>query len=334
MAGIFYANVALLIFSFGFPIGANASLFALVADFISGSKEQKEERMQNSQTMPLLQASLNYDPNPLSGGGDITIVGGTALMSEGVGGISENIKDRPTSDQISIYVVREGDTISQIAQMFDVSVNTVRWGNDIKGSVISPGQTLVILPVSGVRHTVEKGDTLASITKLYKGDIDEVKKYNNVNESSTLSVGEVIIVPDGEILPQPSSSSAPARTSSLASTKVVEGYYMRPVSGSRTQGIHGFNAVDIGAPTGSSIVASASGKVIVSRNSGWNGGYGKYIVIQHGNKTQTLYSHNSENIVFEGMNVVQGQVIGYVGSTGKATGPHLHFEVRGAKNPF
>ncbi|MDO8482413.1 MAG: M23 family metallopeptidase, partial [bacterium] len=73
---------------------------------------------------------------------------------------------------------------------------------------------------------------------------------------------------------------------------------------------------------------------IVSKNYGWNGGYGEYVVISHSNGTQTLYSHMSENITYPGMRVSQGQVIGYVGSTGKSTGSHLHFEVRGAKNPF
>jgi murein DD-endopeptidase MepM/ murein hydrolase activator NlpD len=67
---------------------------------------------------------------------------------------------------------------------------------------------------------------------------------------------------------------------------------------------------------------------------GWNGGYGKYIVISHPNGTQTLYAHNLENYVSVGDAVVRGQIIGSVGSTGKSTGPHLHFEVRGAKNPF
>ncbi|PIQ67135.1 MAG: hypothetical protein COV95_00370, partial [Candidatus Zambryskibacteria bacterium CG11_big_fil_rev_8_21_14_0_20_40_24] len=116
--------------------------------------------------------------------------------------------------------------------------------------------------------------------------------------------------------------------------KSYDGYYIKPVNGRRTQGIHGYNAVDLGAPAGSPIFAAAPGVVIISRNSGWNGGYGRYIVIRHDNGTQTLYAHNSENIVYEGTSVVQGQVVGYVGSSGKSTGPHVHFEIRGAKNPF
>ena len=102
----------------------------------------------------------------------------------------------------------------------------------------------------------------------------------------------------------------------------------------RTQGIHGYNAVDLAAGYGSPIRAAAAGEVIVSKASGWNGGYGQYIVIRHANGAQTLYSHMMRNDVGVGSYVSQGQVIGGMGSTGKSTGTHLHFEVRGARNPF
>jgi murein DD-endopeptidase MepM/ murein hydrolase activator NlpD len=74
--------------------------------------------------------------------------------------------------------------------------------------------------------------------------------------------------------------------------------------------------------------------VITSKQGGWNGGYGNYIVIDHDNGTQTLYSHQSSNIVYVGQYVQKGEVIGYMGSTGRSTGNHLHFEVRGATNPL
>lgn len=258
-------------------------------------------------------------------------------MSEaGPSGTIADIEERPaTSDQISVYVVREGDTLSQIAYMFNVSVNTIRWANDIRSSkTIHEGQTLVILPISGVRHTVVKGDTLKSITKKYEGDIDDVLSYNDIEEDTVLAVGDVVVVPNGEI-PTPEGTSA-QKTASLSSGggPSYSGYYIKPVGGVRTQGLHGYNAVDIGAPAGTPIVASASGDVIVSRSAGWNGGYGAYIVIRHSNGTQTLYAHNSSNIVYAGDVVVQGQVIGYVGSSGRATGSHVHFEIRGASNPF
>lgn len=262
--------------------------------------------------------------------------GGALLPDSGPLGTIADIEDGHKSDQISIYIVREGDSLSQIAKMFGVTTNTIIWANDIKrGDLISIGQELVILPISGVRHTVEKGDTLRSIVKEYSGNLEEIMEFNDLSENTVLTIGDIVVIPDGEIT-TPTYSTASSQTSvQNTGGPSYDNYYIRPLSGGvKTQGIHGYNGVDIGAPVGTPIFASAGGNVIISRSQGWNGGYGTYIVIKHDNGTQTLYAHNSENIVRTGWHVVQGQVIGYVGSTGKSTGPHLHFEVRGAKNPF
>ena len=216
--------------------------------------------------------------------------------------------------------------------MFNVTINTIKWNNDIKGNTLKPGETLIILPIAGVQHIVKKGDTVTSIANRYKGDKEEIIAYNDL-ESGALTVGTVIIIPDGEIVPTSSSGFSGSRPTS--GLKEYAGYYLRPVAGGRkTQGIHGYNGIDIAAPLGTPIMASADGEVIVSRNSGWNGGYGIYIVIRHPNGTQTLYAHNNSNTVSVGDSVKQGETIGYVGRTGKVTGSHVHFEIRGAKNPF
>jgi murein DD-endopeptidase MepM/ murein hydrolase activator NlpD len=290
--------------------------------------------------VPALRAAVNLDPNPAKGGGDITVVngvGGSALLSEeGPAGTLADIAEKTSAGQISIYVVKSGDTLSQIAEMFGVSVNTVKWANNISaGSTIRPGETLVILPVTGVQHTVAKGETLKSIVKKYGGDLEEVLQYNGLAEGAALAVGDTIVIPHGEVAaPASSGSSAPRIVQGGGGPELV-GYYLRPLlGGKKSQGLHGYNAVDLGAPAGTPILASAAGRVIVARTGGWNGGYGNYVVIAHENGTQTLYAHNSSNIVSAGQYVVQGQVIGYVGSTGRSTGAHLHFEVRGAKNPF
>ena len=302
----------------------------------------------NVQTMALASAATNIDPNPSVGGGDITVVDGSALLSaEGPSGSTADVVE-PKSRQISIYVVREGDNLSTIAEMFDVSVNTIKWANDIsRGDTIRIGQTLTILPISGLEHTIKKGDTLASIAKKYKGDAEEIAQFNDLDVNGPLAVGTDILIPNGEIAVTTVASSYSTHSGVVVNgTTVYEpahdtggpsytNYYIAPLSKYvRTQGIHGYNAVDLAAPSGTPIMASASGDVIVSRSSGWNGGYGSYVVVKHDNGTQTLYAHMSKDIVSVGQHVQQGQVIGYVGSTGLSTGPHLHFEIRGAKNPF
>ena len=285
---------------------------------------------------PVLTAAVHLDPNPAKGGGDISVVDDVALLAEvGPEGTLADIEDSESSNtQISLYVVRRGDTLSGIAKMFGVSANTVLWANDLKSAKdIHPGDQLVILPISGVKHKVAKGETLASIVKKYKGDMDEVLAYNGWDAGHKVLPGDEVIIPHG-IESVPVASGPTSRIRNVGGPELI-GYFMRPLIGGRkTQGIHGYNGIDIGVPVGTPVMAAANGTVTVARGFGWNGGYGQYVVISHPNGTQTVYGHLSSVIVGQGQSVVQGQVIGYSGNTGKSTGAHLHFEVRGAKNPF
>jgi len=180
------------------------------------------------------------------------------------------------------------------------------------------------------RQDSNSTDISLLVTPLTK---DEILSFNEIPEGHILAVGDRIIVPDGKVKKTYSSSSS-AKVVRGGSSPSYNGYYLSPISGyKKSQGLHGYNAVDLAAPVGTPIFASANGEVIISRT-GWNGGYGNYIVISHANGTQTVYAHNSSNIVYSGQTVVAGQVIGYVGNTGRSTGPHVHFEVRGAQNPF
>ncbi len=245
----------------------------------------------------------------------------------------------PVSDTISLYTVREGDSLSIIADMHGVSVNTIKWANDITDvSLIQPGDTLLILPVSGVRHEVKNGGTVKDVAELYDADAEEIALYNGLSLDTLLKKGDIVMVPGGNLTPAPtkvvtSSGAVKAVTTALPA---LTGYFESPMrSGRVTQGIHGHNGIDVGAPSGTPVYASAGGTVIVAKNNGgYNGGYGNYIVISHDNGTQTLYAHLSSVSVSVGSVVSQGQHIGGVGNTGRSTGFHLHFEVRGAKNPL
>jgi len=312
---------------------AFAGFFSLIKERLVyvGGQEASVSQFLNSQTIPLLQPAVNQNPHPARGGGDTIIVGNALLADSGPLGTIADIEETPPSDQISLYVVRGGDTIGEIAEMFGVSPSTILWANDLtRGSKVSPGQTLVILPVSGVRHTVKKGDTVSSIAKRYGADSEEIAQFNGIDVHHPLIVGALIIVPDGDA---PSSSNI--RITDNSTKKSISGYFIKPLARSlRSQGIHGYNGIDLAAPVGTTIMAAASGQVIVSRSSGWNGGYGNYVVIKHGNGTQTLYAHMDSITVSQGILVEQGAAIGTIGMTGRSTGAHLHFEVRGAQNPF
>lgn len=301
-----------------------------IGNFLSGifgvSENESIPANMSVQNMALLVAVAS----PTEEKDTLTIEGNALVPQIDSSGSVVTSVEKPTSDQISTYVVREGDTLSQIAEMYNVSVNTIKWGNNLTSNALKVGDTLIILPISGVKHTVAKGDTLASVAKKYNADIDEIAAYNNLSKNDSLALGSVIIVPDGEVR-----SSSPSYSGYSSGLKEYSGFYMRPVSGGRrSQGLHGHNAIDIAAPVGTAVLASADGEVIISKTGGWNGGYGNYIVIKHSNGTQTLYAHNSQNLVSVGQTVRQGDMVGSIGVTGKVTGPHLHFEIRGGKNPF
>lgn len=290
----------------------------------------------NSQNIDLLQAHTNINPTTSSLADITPINNGEMLDADLAGANSANVEFPNT--QISTYIVHEGDTLPSIAKLFSVSVNTIIWANNIQRTTpLKIGQTLIILPVTGINYKIEKGDTIKGIAHKYKADLDEILQYNDITLDSTLVIGQTIIIPDAE---QPLVQIKYVARNYAHDTNgpSYSGYYIRPIiGGTKTQGLHGYNGVDLASYKGAPILASAAGTVIVSSGSGWNGGYGNLIIISHNNGTQTVYGHLSKNLVSPGQHVEQGERIGLMGATGKVTGltgVHLHFEIRGARNPF
>lgn len=238
-------------------------------------------------------------------------------------------------DRILIYTVQSGDTPGGIAKNFGISLNTLLWANNIRNSnLIKVGDELIILPVSGVQYKVKRNDTIESIAKEFKGDAPEILSFNGLALGEVLEIGSIIIIPDGEVTVPVYPSTPPVRTQEYK-VFVEDGYYLRPITGGRkSRGVHGHNGVDLANSCGSPVLASANGIIIIARNSGWNGGYGKYVVMTHSNGTQTLYAHLSTVLAKVGQQVAKLSQIATIGSTGNSTGCHVHFEVRGARNPF
>ena len=240
------------------------------------------------------------------------------------------ISDKPRSEIIE-YTVASGDTLSGIAQKYGVSVDTIRWANNLEGdTALKSGQVLKIPPVTGVVHKVKKGETVYSIAKYYQTDPQGIVDYpfNTFvsDETFALAVGQILIVPDG-VMPKETKVYI-ARQTPNAGTVVASGVFVWPTQGVISQGFKWYHrAIDIANQIGTPVLAADSGTVIVA---GWpdNVGYGNRIMIDHGNGFVTLYGHLSRFAVSVGQTVRRGDIIGYMGSTGRSTGPHLHFEIR------
>ena len=270
----------------------------------------------------------------------MTASGGSALVKSNIIGSEVGY-----SNSIREHEVEEGESIGSIAEEYNVSVATIQWANSLGSSTtIQPGKILKIPPVSGVIYTIESGDTLLDVVSKRDGDINEVRDLNDIDEGDLIAVGTTIVIPGGQPYTPPAPAAAPASNTSSGNSGSSSGWTSvfkpeaapsAPASGMQFQwpsGSHdisqysrwGHVAIDIRGPMGTPIYASAAGTA--TNHSG--GGYGNYVVIDHGNGWSTLYAHLSSYGVSSGQYVSQGQYIGGEGSTGWSTGPHLHFEIR------
>lgn len=232
--------------------------------------------------------------------------------------------------EIVDYQVKSGDTLASIANRFNISVDSIKWSNGLKTDIIKPGQILKIPPDEGIVHKVEVGESVYSIAKKYN-----VPAQNIVNfpmnefvdyETFALRAGQYLFVPGGKIVEKPVSQPSQFIAQIQAGVRGSSNFIW-PTSGSITQYPVWYHmALDIANPSSPSILAADSGTVVYAGCVSW--GYGCHIIIDHGNGYQTLYAHLSRYNVDAGQAVSQGQVIGVMGSTGRSTGPHLHFEVR------
>jgi len=227
------------------------------------------------------------------------------------------------------YVVKKGDTISSIAQKFGVSVDTVLWANHLRSAQkIKIGQRLKIPPVSGIVHTVRRGETVYSIAKKYQVDPQNIvdfpfNTFSN-DETFALQIGQTLIVPNGVMPKAKPVPRLPAAT--VAVGTVGKGTFIWPTSGRITQRYSWYHpAVDIANKNAPPIVAADAGTVVSVVYARY--AYGHHVVIDHGNGYRTLYAHMSNIYVKPGQKVSQGQSIGQMGSTGRSTGTHLHFEI-------
>jgi murein DD-endopeptidase MepM/ murein hydrolase activator NlpD len=235
-------------------------------------------------------------------------------------------------DKVINYIVQKGDTISTIAKKFGISEDTVKWENDLSNDNITIGDSLKILPVTGVAYKVVRGDNVYTIAKKFDTNAQQIVDFpfNDFANPETFSLveGQILIVPDGI---KPSEQPFIKRQVYIAQGPIaVSSAGMTwPLRGGISQFASWYHmAVDITDPVGTPIVAAQSGTVTSVSVGSWDYGYGTNVWIKNGNGIGTHYSHMSGVNVAPGQQVEAGKtVVGWVGMTGRTTGPHLHLEL-------
>ncbi|MFQ6014100.1 MAG: peptidoglycan DD-metalloendopeptidase family protein [Anaerolineae bacterium] len=263
------------------------------------------------------------EENPGSGGGLSPVE-----IAEFLRSVDEELalmageSQEPQRSGVIIYIVEPGDTVWSIASRFGLDIDTLRWSNEElerNPDLLWVGQKLTILPIPGAYHTVQEGQTLSQIAEAYGVAMADIINYalNDLREPYRLREGQKLVIPYGRKRTWVPSKPALSPESPFA----------WPISGRITRGYGpDHHALDIGAPYGSPVYAARDGRVI---HTGWaRTGYGYMVILDHGNGLQSLYSHLKGTWVVVGQWVARGQIIGEVGSTGKSSGPHVHFEIR------
>lgn len=260
------------------------------------------------------------------------------------------IPDRPRRGVIE-YEVQPGDVLFSIANRFGITPESILWNNedvlDNDPHQILPGTLLQIPPISGVIHTIAEGESLETIADTYKVEVEAITvtaaHWNNLLEGRLPPVGSTLIVPGGRRefkgwgLPQysradnSSNIGRPALGScgNVNGSLVGSGSFIWPAN---NHWVSGYNysawhpGIDVAGRLGDPVYAADSGFVVYA---GWSSvGYGNLVVVDHGNGWQTWYAHLNLILVTCGQSVWQGGTIGAIGSTGRSSVPHLHYEMR------
>ncbi|MFA9288287.1 MAG: peptidoglycan DD-metalloendopeptidase family protein [Weeksellaceae bacterium] len=241
------------------------------------------------------------------------------------------VSEKPR-DGIEKYPVKDGDTLASIGTKFNVSVDTIKWANNLKTDTIKPGQTLDIPPVTGIVHKVTSGDNIYTVAKKYNVDAQNIVNFpfNDFADPETfqLTPGQLLYVPDGTIEQSPVQQQGGSRYIAQPQAGVQgTSSFIWPASGLiTTYPVWYHMALDIANNAMPPIIASDTGTVTYAGCLTY--GYGCHVIIDHANGYQTLYGHLSSIEISPGQAVTKGMRIGVMGSTGRSTGIHLHFEIR------
>src|SRR3989344_4327416 len=257
-----------------------------------------------------------------------------SITSSDVFDTQESSKPR---DKIVTYTVQNGDTLSTVAKKFGISTDTIKWANNMTRDTINVGDTLQILPVTGISHKVARGDSVYTIAKKYQTNPQGIVDFpfNDFANPQTFSLveGQILIVPDG-VKPEEAPRYVRQQLVISGPVSITGGGFTWPARGTLNQNYAWYHkGIDIGAAVGTPIASATDGRVAEVYTGGWNGGYGVHVIISGSNGYTTLYAHMGGVNVSVGDPVAAGKtIIGWIGLTGRTTGAHLHFEVRNGGN--
>lgn len=238
--------------------------------------------------------------------------------------------EKPRSG-VEKYTVKDGENLQLIANRFQVSVDTIKWANVLKSDIIKPGQVLDIPPGTGIVHKVIAGDNIYTIAKKYQVDAQNIVNFpfNDFVDTDTfqLTPGQTLFVPNGTIIERKPQQTGQQYFASIKAGVQGTSSFIWPTSGNiTTYPVWYHMAIDIANRAAPPIMAADTGTVTYTGCLAY--GYGCHIIIDHANGYQTLYGHLSVIEVSAGQVVNKGQRVGIMGSTGRSTGTHLHFEIR------
>lgn len=245
------------------------------------------------------------------------------------GQVSPDVAAR-VNTHTALYQVKPGDTLWDIAYAYRTDWEIVSAMNNLTQNAIKPGQILVLPVEREVVYTVQKGDILNRIARQFNVSINEIVKVNGIVNPNILSIGQELIIPGVQNTTPVSGADSPTRLRSVSTANrgSISNFLWPCIGqitshyGPRNNGFH--HGLDIAAPRGTEVKVARSGIVEFA---GWLNIYGRTVIVNHGNGNQTLYAHNNQTLVKEGDQVVAGQAVATIGSTGNATGPHVHFEI-------